>query len=201
MTTADLPNEDPTGGTSVLGDGQPFAGEGGTTNTAKTDRGSEAGAGDNGEQAEEAPADGSTDRFAAARSGVVGLRDQALDQVRTYATTGKDTLTTTIGGYAETVRGAAQEIEDRTNPEIAKYAHQAADFLEEAAETLRTKDVEELVDEARELVRRSPALAIGAAAAIGFALSRFLKATSDGVDANFVPSARTRDESRPAYDA
>lgn len=161
------PAETPNSDTSSLGDGAPFVG---------------------GES-------GADDRFAGLRAHAYDLRDQALGHARDYATSGKEQLSATLDGYAETVREAAQEIEDRAGPDIARYAHQAADFLDEASATLKNKDVDELIDEARELMRRSPALAIGAAAALGFALSRFLKATSEALEPSATPAKR------PSYDA
>jgi hypothetical protein len=41
---------------------------------------------------------------------------------------------------------------------------------------VRNKDVDTLFDDAREVVRKSPVVAIGTAAAIGFALVRLVKA-------------------------
>ncbi len=49
------------------------------------------------------------------------------------------------------------------------------------ADTLRAKDVDELVAEARDFVKKSPAVAIGAAAAVGFVLARMVKS---GLDAD-----------------
>ena len=47
--------------------------------------------------------------------------------------------------------------------------------------SVRDKDIDELLDDARALVRKSPAVAIGAAATLGFVLARLISA---GIDAN-----------------
>lgn len=112
------------------------------------------------------------------RGGASKLRSQAADRARSAAEDGKLRATETIDGFARSVHDIAANLEEQVGPQLAQYAHRAADALDEFSANLREKDVEELVDDAREFVRRSPAIAIGAAVALGFALSRFLKATA-----------------------
>jgi ElaB/YqjD/DUF883 family membrane-anchored ribosome-binding protein len=47
------------------------------------------------------------------------------------------------------------------------------------ADTLKSKEVDELLEGARDFVRNKPAVAIGAAAALGFVLTRLIKAGND----------------------
>src|SRR3546814_13513232 len=65
---------------------------------------------------------------------------------------------------------------ERLGAEYGDYARRAADSVSGFADTLRTKDVDELLDDARAIVRKGPVIAIGTAAAIGFALVRLVKA-------------------------
>lgn len=140
--------------------------------------------------------DASSEKFARVKTEASKLRDQATDRARSAAVTGKQRASETIDGLAQTVHETAAKLEQQTSPQVARYAHQAADALDSLSATLRTKDVDELVDDARQLIRRSPAIAIGAAAAIGFALSRFLKASSERVD----PGLRSRGPSAQGID-
>lgn len=48
-----------------------------------------------------------------------------------------------------------------------------------AAKTLDSKDVDQLMTEARDFVRKSPAVAIGAAAVVGFVLMRLAKGSDE----------------------
>lgn len=105
------------------------------------------------------------------------LRDQATDKARSAAEDGKIRATETLDSLARSIHDVAGNLEEQVGPQLAQYAHRAADTLDEFSTTLRNKSVDELVDDARSFVRRSPAIAIGAAVAVGFALSRFLKAT------------------------
>lgn len=106
------------------------------------------------------------------------LRGQATDKARSAAEDGKLRATDTLDSFARSIHDVAGNIEEQVGPQLAQYAHRAADTLDEFSTTLRNKSVDELVDDARSFVRRSPAIAIGAAVAVGFALSRFLKATA-----------------------
>ena len=47
--------------------------------------------------------------------------------------------------------------------------------LEETAQSLDQKSVEELTEDAREMVRKSPAAAVGLAALAGYLLARLLR--------------------------
>ena len=106
------------------------------------------------------------------------LRGQATDRVRSAAEDGKLRASETLDGFARSIHDVAGNLEEQVGPQLAQYAHRAADSLDEFSTTLRNKSVDELVDDTRNFVRRSPAIAIGAALAVGFALSRFLKATA-----------------------
>ena len=121
---------------------------------------------------------GGQDKFAAVREHATKLRGQATDRARTAAESGKDRATQTLDGLAQAVHDAAGNLEQQVSPQIAQYAHRAADALDDLSESLRNKSVDELMDDVQSYMRRSPAVAIGAAVAVGFALSRFLKATS-----------------------
>ena len=48
-----------------------------------------------------------------------------------------------------------------------------------AAKTLDSKDVDQLMTEAPDFVRKSPAVAIGAAAVVGFVLMRLAKGSDE----------------------
>jgi ElaB/YqjD/DUF883 family membrane-anchored ribosome-binding protein len=74
------------------------------------------------------------------------------------------------------IEDVAQTIDARVGPQYGAYAHKAADALSSMSTSLKSKDVEELLEEARDFVRRRPAITIGGAAALGFLVARLLKA-------------------------
>lgn len=113
------------------------------------------------------------------RAEAASLRDQATGTARTAAETGKTKASDTIDGVAQFVHDSAATLGERTAPQVADYANRAADALDDFSQTLRTKSIDELIGDVRNFVKRSPAVAVGAAVAIGFALTRFAKASAD----------------------
>lgn len=128
------------------------------------------------------PASGATgadgERISKVKEQATKLRSQATDRVRSAAVEGKTRATDTLDGVARAVHEAAGNLEAQVNPQVAQYVHRAADALDNFSASLRNKSIDEIVEDATDYARRSPAVAIGAAVALGFALSRFLKATS-----------------------
>jgi ElaB/YqjD/DUF883 family membrane-anchored ribosome-binding protein len=115
---------------------------------------------------------------AAAKAGdaAAGLRAQAADKARDYALQGKDRAVGALENVTRLVDDAAATIDEKVGEQYGDYARRASEYVAGFADTLRDKDVDELFDDAREVVRKSPAIAIGAAAAIGFVLARLVKA-------------------------
>jgi ElaB/YqjD/DUF883 family membrane-anchored ribosome-binding protein len=126
------------------------------------------------------PAGAAGAAFASARDTLLnetqGLRSQAGDTVRAYAIQGKDRTTDALDNIVKLVSGAADTIEERLGAQYAGYARSAADTVGNVADTLREKDVDDLVEDAKTFVKNSPGIAIGAAAAVGFVLARLVKA-------------------------
>ncbi len=111
------------------------------------------------------------------------LRGKANEQVYALAAQGKDRVTESLDGVAQYVNGVAAQVEEKLGAQYGGYARQAADAVSGMAASLREKDVEALFDDARGYVRKSPAVAIGAAAAAGFLVSRLIKAGSETLEA------------------
>jgi len=120
--------------------------------------------------------------FAAAREKVgeqaSGIKDQATGKTREYAALGKDKAVEGLDSVTRLIDDAASAIDEKAGQQYGDYARKAASAVANVATTLRTKDVDELLEDARGVVRKSPALAIGAAVAAGFVLARLVRAGS-----------------------
>jgi ElaB/YqjD/DUF883 family membrane-anchored ribosome-binding protein len=103
------------------------------------------------------------------------LRDQAGDRVREFADSGKTRASDALDGLAKTVGDTAETIDERLGEEYGEYARRAGDAISGFADTLRRKDVDELYGNVRDAVRKSPGIAIGIAAVLGFTLVRLVK--------------------------
>jgi ElaB/YqjD/DUF883 family membrane-anchored ribosome-binding protein len=110
-----------------------------------------------------------------------GFKAQATDTVRAAATKGKDRATEAVGSISKLIRDSAGTIDDNVGKQYGDYARSAADMVEGFAGKMDAKDVDALAEDARQFVRKSPAVAIGAAAAIGFVLARLVRSGGKNV--------------------
>ena len=106
---------------------------------------------------------------------------QAADKARTFAEDGKARASGALEQIAQLLTDAAGQVDEKLGSQYGGYARSAADSVSGFADQVKAKDIDELVDDARELVRKSPAIAVGAAAAIGFVIARLVQSS---VDAN-----------------
>ena len=131
------------------------------------------------------------------REQVQGLKSQATDKARQFADQGKDRATTALDNFSQVLHDAARSVDERLGNEYGQYAHRAADAVTSMTDGLRGKTVDDLLDDSRALIRKSPGVAIGAAALVGFALVRVVKAgmPSGDNDVNFTPDPQLTDQS------
>jgi hypothetical protein len=78
---------------------------------------------------------------------------------------------------AHAARAAASDLEDQEQEGLSDYVADMAQGIGSFANSLRRKNMDELLQEAREVARRNPALFIAGSIAVGFGLSRFAKAS------------------------
>ncbi len=102
-------------------------------------------------------------------------KDRAID----LAKEGKSRASDAIGGLGEIVSENATRIDEALGPQYGDYARTASRTLQETAAKIEAKEVEELADDAREFVRKSPGLAVGIAAVAGFLVARALRGNRD----------------------
>ena len=103
------------------------------------------------------------------------LKTQATQQAREYATQGKDKATGAIKDVSAAMDDAAKSVDERLGESYGEYARMAAGAVSSFAEKIEAKDVDDMVRDVENFVRRSPAIAIGIAAVAGFAIARLVK--------------------------
>lgn len=103
------------------------------------------------------------------------LRGQAGDRLRAYADDGKGKGANLLEELGGVIDDAARSIDERLGGEYGDYAHRAAGAVSSFAGKVRDKSVDDIVAETRDIVRKSPVIAIAAAAVVGFALMRVLR--------------------------
>jgi len=123
-----------------------------------------------------------TDRLVSqVRDQVSNLRGTATDRLRGFADGGKGRATGLLDEVSEVIKDAAKSVDERLGEDYGRYAHQAADALSGFSGRIREKSVDDILDDTRDFVRKSPAVAIGIAAVAGFALIRVIKTGLDDV--------------------
>lgn len=128
-------------------------------------------------------ADGMAGHAQAVRDGVHNLTGQAGEKALGLAEQGKERASGALDHLARMLTDAASQVDDKVGAQYGQYARTAADTVSGFAEQVRAKDVGVLVEDARTLVRKSPAIAVGTAAALGFVVARLVSAGIDNKDA------------------
>lgn len=108
----------------------------------------------------------------------------AKDKVEEAVTQRKSLGADYIGSIAEATAQAAQAF-DTELPQAAHYIRQASEQIQGVADTVRERDMRELVGEVQDFARKQPTLFFGGAVILGFAALRFLKSTPPKAPADF----------------
>lgn len=115
-------------------------------------------------------------RFGQLREGALSLKSQATEKARGYADESKAKVSEAFEELSRIVDEAAGSIDERLGAEYGAYARRAAGAVSNLATTLRDTEIDEIYEGAQRIVRKSPVVAIGTAAVVGFALVRLVKA-------------------------
>lgn len=111
------------------------------------------------------------------------LKNQAGHVARTAAESAKDKTGSAMHGLAKLISDTADTVDSKLGPQYGDYARNAAEAVAGAAQSLDDADLDQLLSEARSFVRKSPAVAIGAAAIAGYVLMRLAKGSGDNAEA------------------
>lgn len=132
--------------------------------------------------AKAAPAKGKAQNTTAnkVKSDMNDFKAKATDSARAAAEKGKDRAAEAVGSIGKLIRDSAATIDEKVGTQYGDYARSAADAVDGFAGKVDAKDVDDIVTDTREFIRKSPAVAIGAAAAIGFVLARLVRSGRDG---------------------
>ena len=116
----------------------------------------------------------------AIKGGTDKLKSTANDRALGFVSQGIERSSGALSNVSALIGDTAASIDDRLGSQYGDYARQAAEAVERAARSLANKEPDELIDDARSLVRKSPGIALAGAAILGFALVRVVKAGLEG---------------------
>ncbi len=105
--------------------------------------------------------------------------DKAIGKAGELAVEGKAAASDAIASLGKVVADTAPQIDEKLGEQYGDYARKASRGLTEVSAKLETKSLDELGDDAREFVRKSPATAVGIAAVFGFLVARLFRGSRD----------------------
>lgn len=122
---------------------------------------------------------------AEAKQQATNVAQQGLDQVRTQVQNGKLQAAAGVGGLADSLRGMASG--QTQAPGFAQdLVNQAADYVQQAANWLESREPAELLDDVRTFARQRPGLFLAGSAVAGLLVGRLTRGVvasqSDSID-------------------
>lgn len=109
-------------------------------------------------------------------------RQKGGEQLEHY----RDSAADQLDSLQEGARSAAAALEGNDSLGLSRYLTQAAECMGEFAEQVRHQSAESLLQRGTQLARSNPALFLAGSVAVGFAISRFMRASDTHAD---TPSA------------
>lgn len=109
------------------------------------------------------------------KDGASKLGKEAADRARGYVDDGKAKAGGALDELARMMTDAAGTVDEKLGEQYGQYARTAAGKVTDFSEGLKAKELDDLIEDARGFVQKSPAIAIGTAAALGFVLVRLIQ--------------------------
>ena len=130
------------------------------------------------------------------RDAAVGKFDEAVTEARSRAEGAKSDVADEFRDVASALRRASEELRGGSAQE--RTFGMIAGSLADASDYIRDKDFGDALKSASRVARDNPLLFLGGAALLGFAASRYAKASGNGAGTSHTPSAtdRTAQENR-----
>jgi hypothetical protein len=124
---------------------------------------------------EDSPISGLVDRAQGLASSVA---NNAQDKVRSLAEEQKSAAAEQVEGVARALDTAAEQVE-RVLPEAAHYVREAASGVHRVSSAVRDQSIDEIIETVTSFARTRPGTFFAGSVVTGFALARFLKASTD----------------------
>ncbi|HEU4960931.1 MAG TPA: hypothetical protein VFT56_11035 [Sphingomonas sp.] len=116
------------------------------------------------------------------KDSAVKLKQQATGKARAYAEDGKAKAGGALDEFSRLMDTAASSVDDSLGAQYGDYARSAAKSIAGFSDQLKSKDIDDLIEDLKNFTRKSPAVAVGTAAALGFVLARLVKSGLDSTD-------------------
>jgi len=116
-----------------------------------------------------------------AKDAASNMLDQAKDQAASRIDQQRQTLASGIQAVANAFRSMGEDLRNKEEGPVAQYGAEIGQAIggqvERLGSYLQGRDIHQLITEAEDFARRSPAVFLGSAFVLGLAASRFLKSS------------------------
>lgn len=116
--------------------------------------------------------------FDQAKEKVGQVADQAQKTAKSQLANRKDQVVDGIDSVVAALRLTGEQLEGQDAGPVGSYVSKAANALGNISQHVRDRNVDQLLHEVEGFARREPAIALGAAFAIGVIAARFLKSSN-----------------------
>jgi ElaB/YqjD/DUF883 family membrane-anchored ribosome-binding protein len=103
--------------------------------------------------------------------------ESAREQASDYAGRRKDDIAQSVADFATSLRDSTHSFDER--PNIRAVVDNAAEGLEQLADSIRERTFSDIFNDFEEVVRQRPATVAAVSVAVGFLAARFLKSTAE----------------------
>jgi len=100
---------------------------------------------------------------------------EAKTKAGELAEDGKHKASEALTGLSRVINENAPAIDEKLGAKYGDYARNASAALHENAQKLEEKSFDDLAEDSREAIRKSPAVAVGLAAVVGFFFARMFR--------------------------
>lgn len=138
------------------------------------------------------------DALNALQDDAMALLDSAREHGAEHLEQYREGAADQLENLARSATSAAEELQENDTLGLSHYITDVADGLSTFAGSLRGKSADELLQQVGRLARENPALFVTGSVALGFGLSRFLRASSP--DLSSAPPADSSDNNAKADD-
>jgi hypothetical protein len=107
------------------------------------------------------------------------MKDKAAGRAREAAESGKDKASEALEGFGKILRDSAEQIDEKVGAQYGDYARKAADAVDDLLAKWTPSRSTIFLKTRASSSARARAIAIGAAAAIGFVLARLVRSGRD----------------------
>jgi ElaB/YqjD/DUF883 family membrane-anchored ribosome-binding protein len=116
------------------------------------------------------------------------LRGDAGDAARNFVQAGKDRAAQALDDVVQMIEDAAEEVDAKLGTQYGDYARRAAQGIGDFSDAFKDKDVDTMFADARAMIQKSPGMAVGIAAALGFVVARLARSGLSGPSASDAPT-------------